>query len=279
MSGPMDQLIKERKRIVQTITKFADPAQTECELRSLKHVSKVGVLTPEVVSSTSTTITMEYFPGVSVFRALEILSKNNWLSEVEKLVDTILVDLFTLQEYSNNFGLETYPYRVKMLEIAEMLRLEGKNDFADKIVDNLDSLEECFISQANFPFRDATPKNYALLNETESSVENGGLAEGFKIGHFDFATFHMNTHQYDDVISVLCHYMIPDEIRDGLLSKYSVDLFSSDSALATTVLRLGRFWLRRVYYQKYHESLFKKRYKYESIDFYNKHFFNAIDRL
>ena len=203
MSGPMDQLIKERKRIIQTITKFADRAQTGFELRSLEHVSKIGVLTPEVVSATCTTITMEYFHGVSLFRTLEVLSGNNQLFEVEKLVDAILVDLFTLQKYSNNFGLETYPYRVKMLEITEMLQLEGKNDFVDKILDNLDSLEECFISQANFPFRDATPKNYALLNETESSVEKRGLAEGFRIGHFDFATFHMNTHQYDDVISVL----------------------------------------------------------------------------
>jgi hypothetical protein len=265
MSGPMDQLIKERKRIVQTITKFADPVQTKRELHSLEHVSQIDVLTPEIISSTPTTITMEYFTGVTAFSALEILARNNKHSEVEKLLDTILTDLFTLQESSRHFGSGVYPYRQKMLEITEMLRLKDMDLFADKILAKLDGLEESFVIQAHIPFRDATPKNYTILNESESSVEKNGIAEGFIIGHFDFATFHMNTHQYDDVISVLYHYMVRDEIRDRLLSKYSVDLFGSESALATTILRLGRFWLRRVYYQSYHESLFKKRYKFESI--------------
>ncbi len=73
MEGPLEQLIKERKPIFRTLTKIADKEHTAYELASLLHVDSLDIVTPRVIASTDKTISMEFFPGISAFRALELL--------------------------------------------------------------------------------------------------------------------------------------------------------------------------------------------------------------
>jgi len=123
MKYPLDQLIKERKEILRTLTKIANSEQTAYEKASLLHFEQIAISAPKLIASTENTITMEFIDGISAFRALEILVETSRASDVERLLVRICDDLSDIQKLSGGFTKMPYLFTQKFSEIVEVLRL------------------------------------------------------------------------------------------------------------------------------------------------------------
>ncbi|MCA9359034.1 hypothetical protein KC926_02400 [Candidatus Kaiserbacteria bacterium] len=277
MEQHLDSLIKERKNIVvtpSTVTKYSDEQQTDREVKSLEIARTSDLRITELLNHNKNSLTLSFCPGISVFQLLEQLHLNGDDESIFKILDKLACDMLTLQS-SSHFAIEVpYPFAQKLSEIKEvMLILDQKKPY-----NLLKKIEQQVVTALNdcphLPFRDATPKNYIVKNVfTLSDVTS---IDDLEIIAIDFATFHFGTHAYDDLISLFFHYIVSETNRAKLIEKYMPD-FATDAAQAILVLRLGRFWVRRAYYKKFHPELFKIRYKLEDISFYERHFFDSLE--
>ena len=274
--GPMEQLIKERKPIVRTITKIDNVTQTAKELSSYEVVAKSGALHPKVMCSDMRGLSIEYVEGLSAFRVLEILSENGDDDAVRGLLASINFDTKAIQASARNAISSRYPFEQKMIEVSKVLQLTGEAERSKKLHSISLQTARDLIRFSSTPFRDATPKNLIVKGVTEKEIHNNGLPDKYELVNIDFSTLHMSTHISDDPISSCFHYMINDNIRDSLLRELNIDL-SEKSTRQTLILRLGRFWARRSYYFKYCPERYLSRYPRENFDFYTEQFFQELD--
>jgi hypothetical protein len=173
-----------------------------------------------------------------------------------------------------------YKVDEKVADIAGMLE-EFDGGLAQKVRDVLSKIINLY-KNAKIPFRDANPKNYIFQGINEANIET--LKDEYKrrLFYIDYSTFNTLTFRSDDFASILFHYMIDEDIRKDLGKKYNIDLSCKEDVVCCFV-RFGRFWVRRQYYKRYCPDLFKKRYKYENLEFYdnlmNEYAQKAISRL
>ncbi len=279
MLAPLDHLIKERKKIVTTettVTKFSDANHTAREVRSLKIANRTSLPIAKLIDHTETSLTMDFYPGLSAFQLLEILYEQGRHGDIYSVLNKLAARVKKIQSECGDAVQTEYPFALKLGEIKTVLKLLDHS----KEYDLLNEVEQKIINLLthikHVPFRDATPKNYIVKNTLH--VGQTDAIDDLDIIAIDFATFHYGTHKYDDLISLFFHYIVETGEREKLIAKYMPEASSLD-AQAILVLRLGRFWVRRAYYKKFHPELFKKRYKFEDTRFYEQAFFGSLKKI
>lgn len=270
--------IKEKKVILSSITKFASEAEVLAEVKGYQHAQKSGLHTAKLLHWSENAISVEYISGISCFYLLhlygELRSFENSRNMLRLLVDDI--NKFQSTDFETDLFFYPYPIREKVAEIVNVMDMVNHSS-ASKIRDKALEIENTFMKYAKFPFRDANPKNTLMSGVTTENFNqflNGEISN--LIRHIDFRSVSELTTRYDDLISAVYHYHIPDAIRLEFLDMNNVDQ-KSEEYLATLFVRLGRFWSRRMYYRIVEPDLFKKRYSLEDLNFYSSQFDHIVN--
>lgn len=275
---PHGQLIKERKKIITSITKVSDETQSKLEAKSLQSAARAGINVPEFISAEGDKLTMTFCPGISVFRFFETYKGKNRQQLLETSLKKMADDILIMQSSCTDAISLSYPFEEKFKEIIEVLSVLGYEDESIDLNTILPELVNSLQASDHKPFRDATPKNYIFKDLDVQNVQKEVGLDDLEIVSIDFATFHYGTHKNDDMISLFYHYMVPVSLRERLVSEYMTDQ-SEVAAQAIMLLRLGRFWIRRAYYKHFEPKLFNIRYPHENVDFYTRHFFAALKKV
>jgi len=272
-------LIKEEKSIIKTITKFDTVRHSLNEFAGFQFAKSIGCSIPTFVSLNDGALTMEFVEGISVYRTMEVLAKHGYVDVIEKIVKYLCDDVHNIQEQRKFLTidkLEYYDVRKKVGEIFTVMQDDNWKN-VELLLRRSFKILKIFEEYACVPFRDATPKNYIVRGMCERSILQGDADTIIKnIVSIDFSTINTLTTRIDDFASVLYHYMIPDDIRSKMMKSFTKDMPKEDVVIGTFV-RLGRFWVRRRYYQKEYPELFDKRYAYENMKFYEESFRKSVD--
>lgn len=279
----MKSFLKEQKRIVPSYIKFASSEEIESEITGYSHARRAGLQTVEVLHSSENVISLEYVDGMSCFRYLEMLNprKDKDREKMEVLLRHLLSDVVKFQSSKILFeNIEPQPYEVveKTREVVEVMRLV-QHPQSVIVSAKIPRINELFCEYATFSFRDSTPKNVLLKGVKSDNWDELPIQDILSsIKHIDFRSVFELTTSLDDVISILFHYMIPNEVREKLLKEFDSEK-STENFIISYFVRIARFWGRRHYYRLKHPKLFKKRYKLEDLSFYDQQFSNATKNL
>lgn len=278
----MLSFLKENKRIVRSITKFADPAEVFSEAAGYEHAKQVGLQVAELYYWSYDRLTVEYIDGISCFHYLELLRKTNKDDQLKmrQLLIKLLDDVcgFQSTEITTPLQYTSYIDRTKLDEVVEIMRLM-KHPMSETLNKRIPIISEIFNKYAKVPFRDATPKNCLLKNVSNANFSDVSIELLVNSArHIDFRSVAQLTTRYDDIVSVLFHYQIPDEIRDDLLSEYGISR-ATEEFIVSRFVRLARFWARRHFYRINYPELYARRYPLETLSFYDQEFDDSIISL
>ena len=271
--------IKENKIILPSVTKFASKYEILAEVEGYRHASKTGLKTAKLLHWSENAISVEHITGISCFRYLQLLDDND--QEKKKAILNILIsDVLKFQSsgFEKMIIFSPYPVKEKAEEILDVMN-RVRHPFRKILSKKLSYIQNTYINYATVPFRDANPKNTLLNNVSEDNFSyksNSDLINAIR--HIDFRSVSELTTNYDDIISILYHYQISEDIRSVLINDYGLNT-NNEEFLVTLFVRMGRFWSRRIYYLLENKALFNTRYKFENLDFYSRQFNQIIDRI
>ncbi|HEV7455105.1 MAG TPA: hypothetical protein VGO07_07650 [Candidatus Saccharimonadales bacterium] len=262
----MHNFLKEKKKIVKTITKFGTKEVVAPEVHFYLRASD-KFRTPELHSHADDHLTIEYIDGISCFNYLKYLDDPK---QKEQYLHFLVGEVLKFQEEAKNLELAFAPYAVeeKLDETIQIMK-QVQHPMLDAAEQTREAVLTHFHEYATVPFRDATPKN-SIIKLDGGDINQLTLDEiKNRTYHYDFSTVGELTSKYDDIISTLYHHFVDDAVRDALLKQYGVDKSSLDFAVVA-YLRIGRFWSRRYYYKLYQPELFTMRYTGEDIGYYDR---------
>lgn len=271
----MQHYLKEKKKIVRTITKFGTQDVVAPEAHFYLQSSD-AYRTPELASHGDTHLTIEFIDGISCFNYLKQIEDEQ---HKEAYLRFLVGEVLKFQQEAKNLELDFRPYAVeaKLDETLNIMR-EVEHPQLKDAEDTRDEVLKHFYTFATIPFRDATPKNSIIkLDGADASKLTVDEAVN-RTYHYDFSTVNELTSKYDDIISTVYHCFVDDELRDRLLAAHKVDTESLDFAIAAYI-RIGRFWSRRYYYKLYQPELFKARYTGEDISYYDRVYSESLTAL
>lgn len=273
-------LLKENKDIKPVIWKKGSFEETQTESRMLSFLKSREFNVPNILFNDNEKIIMDFIPGITVFSALQYFYHNNSFNKIEILIEYLcegVADFQTNTKILVDSKIEPYPVEVKLEEVFQLLPIQNMDLETGKAL--VEMVANIYKQKSSVLFRDATPKNYIINGVFEKDLDRMSVEE--LIGRttwIDFSTTRYSAPPVDDLSSILFHYMIDDELRDRMLSKYS-SVFDKDSLDVTIFVRLARFWIRRFYYETYHPDRFSKRYTTENMDFYETYFQNYLQLM
>lgn len=272
--------IKEDKVILPSITKFATKHEVLAEALGYRHASEVGLRTAKLLHWSENAISVEYIAGISCFRYLHLLNETSEQDKKKFILKSLVDDVLKFQSATiiNDISFSPYPIKEKTEEILDVMNKTG-HPRANLLSKKLSTIQQVYLNYATIPFRDANPKNTLLSNVTEDNFSSLSISEIVgAIRHIDFRSISELTTRYDDIISTLYHYQIPEKIRSDLLNYYNINN-GSEEFIVTLFVRIGRFWSRRNYYMLERNELFNIRYKFEKLEFYNYQFSKIVELI
>lgn len=278
----MESLFKEGKKIVHSYTKCAMPFEIFNEVAGYAHAKKVGLSTANLLHHSDRYLTIEFVDGISCFRYLELLRLRGkeYFPRMRDMLTFLLGDVskFHSEEVAELTARQPYEVEEKTAKVAEVMTLVGHHRRFE-VAERVERIAETFIQYATASFRDATPKN-AIMEGVFKDEALYISAEGARaaVRHIDFRSVGEMTSPLDDVISILLHYMVPEDMRQELYQEYGADTHSEEFVV-TCFVRVARFWGRRHFYLRRYPDLYKKRYDLEDLSFYDEQFDQATEKL
>jgi len=278
----MESLFKEGKKIVHSYTKCAQPFEVANEVAGYAHAESVGIQVANLLHHSKGHLTVERVDGISSFRYLELLKLHGkeFFPRMREVLMFLLQEVVRFQSKPITPVLASSPYAAeeKTAKVAEVMQLTGHR-LVDALTARIPKIAELFVQFATVPFRDATPKNSILSGvnrDNALSLEVNDVVAAIR--HIDFRSVAELTPRSDDYISVLWHYMIPDQMRRELLAQFGVDHSTLEFIVAKFV-RVARFWGRRQFYFHRHPEMYRRRYDIEDLSFYDEQFDLAVEEI
>jgi hypothetical protein len=246
--------------------KQLSPAELAAEQWGYGVARTAGVPTAECLGVLGNGLVIEMVPGLSCFRAINVLRSLNRPDAVTRLLDALWNDVSAFQYAARSTdaapkGLVFAPYDVrnKLLAVSRIIDAPG---VAAQMRRAADHLADWFAIHATMPFRDANPKNCLLYNLSKIDPELPTEAIIASRKHIDFRSMNELTTPADDFLSIILHPRVPATFRERRMSEI-VSRYGQSNVTVTCVVRLARLWGRRYYYRMYQPDLYEQRYQHE----------------
>lgn len=278
----MESLFKEGKKIVVSYTKCAKPFEIENEVVGYRHAESVGMQVADLLHYTEEYLTLEKVEGISCFRYLELLRLRGkgFSSRMQEMLIFLIEEVKRFQSVPIEAPVTSIMYEVeeKIATVANVMSMVG-HPRADVIAARVPKIAELFAQFSDTPFRDATPKNSILSGVSKDNALTADIEDVIRaVRHIDFRSVGELVPYQDDYISVLYHYMVPEQMRSELLRESGIATDTLEFIVAKFV-RIARFWGRRYFYFHKHPDMFLQRYDLEDMSFYDEQFDVSVEEI